>query len=357
MDLHSVKARFFGSYIFLIVLFVIQLPIVYYVVSGMSQKYAQVEEASSLRKRAIELSYTLNRHILNGEEGLETVFQDMKKEYGKVIDGFKMGTNDFSAVTDPEVIASLGNVSKEWASMRSALDTAMASGDSLTDALLEIETGTYPMVNLFNEAVAGFVALKDRAYSKSINLAGLQRMRTVNLSYLLERYSKSNYDLDKVRANIDETVSGFDYTLIGLKYGSDELGLKAVEDPGLLEQLSVIDNVWNKRKDTITETMLSKDIFAAKLQQLSNENTPRIIKATQVFTLLIASKARSAAMTGILIMALTVSLSVILAIYFMWSANKNIIKPVLKVKDTVSDFALGNLASRTGIKVSFLAVR
>ncbi|MBI5454640.1 MAG: hypothetical protein HY956_08440, partial [Deltaproteobacteria bacterium] len=68
MDLHSVKSRFLGSYLFLIILFFIQLPIIYMLVGGMSQKYSQVIEASALRKRAVELNYVLNRHIMNGEE-------------------------------------------------------------------------------------------------------------------------------------------------------------------------------------------------------------------------------------------------------------------------------------------------
>ncbi|MBE9527745.1 MAG: type IV pili methyl-accepting chemotaxis transducer N-terminal domain-containing protein [Proteobacteria bacterium] len=353
MELHSVKSRFFGSYIFLIVLFVIQLPIVYVVVGGMSEKYAQVDEAGSLRKRAIEISYTLNRHILNGEEELEAVFQDMKSEYGEVIDGFTNGTRGYEAITDPDILVSLKDVKNEWEAMRTTLEEAMASGDSLTEALVEIENETYPIVGLFNIAVKGFVGLNDQSYAKSINLAGLQRMRTVNLSYLLERYSRSNYDLGEIRVNIDKTVKGFDETLAGLKFGSGALGLKAVKDPGLMAKLTAIDDIWNTRKGLIAESMAAKDIFAGKLTQLAEVNTPAIVGATNEFTNLIASKARSAAMTGILIMAATISLSVVLAVYFMWSANRNIIQPVIKVKDTVTDFASGNLTSRAGIKINF----
>src|SRR3990170_9000341 len=99
MNLNSLKSRFVGSYTFLILLFVIQLPILYLLVGGMSKKYAQVETAGDLKKRAVEINYVLNRHIMNGEEEQEAVFQAKKAEFSKIVESLRSGTPDIPAIT------------------------------------------------------------------------------------------------------------------------------------------------------------------------------------------------------------------------------------------------------------------
>jgi len=64
MRLQSVKARFIGSYLVLVILFVIQIPIIYVILGGMGEKYVQEDYAGSLRKRAVQITEVLNRHIV-----------------------------------------------------------------------------------------------------------------------------------------------------------------------------------------------------------------------------------------------------------------------------------------------------
>ena len=93
MNLHSLKTRFIGSYLILLVLFIIQVPIIYFLVGGMGEKYAQVDESGALRKKAVEMTEVLNRHIMSGDERLEKVFQTYKREYGEGIDNLRTGTS------------------------------------------------------------------------------------------------------------------------------------------------------------------------------------------------------------------------------------------------------------------------
>ncbi|MBI2413289.1 MAG: type IV pili methyl-accepting chemotaxis transducer N-terminal domain-containing protein [Deltaproteobacteria bacterium] len=353
MDLHSVKSRFLGSYLFLIILFFIQLPIIYMLVGGMSQKYSQVVEASALRKRAVELNYVLNRHIMNGEEELEQVFQDRKAEYGKAIESLRTGTPEVPAVTG-SAKDKLAVVEQKWQGMLAALDKTMESGDSLTDAMRELEVSTYPMVDKMNGIVKGFVALGDQSYSKSIDLAGLQRMRTVNMAYLMERYARSNFELDLVSDNLKKTMSDFETTLKGLKNGSVELGLKPVHNPELIRKFSEAEELWAKRKELVAAGMKDKDVFAANVNELSNRHTPEIVAAADDLTKEIAAGARSSAMKGIVVMAVAVFVSAGLSVFFMWSTNIHIIKPIMKVKDTVEAFSHGDLSKRAEIKIRFL---
>ncbi len=354
MNLQSVKSRFVGSYGFLILLFIIQLPIIYFLVGGMSNKYSQVEEAGTLRMRAVEINYVLNRHILNGEEELEEVFQTKKAEYGRIIEGLKEGTKSVAAVAQPAVLAKLENVNREWEGMHKSLDEAMESGDGLTEVMLEMEGTTYPMVAKMNEIVKGFVALKDPSYSNSIDLAGLERARTINMAYLMERYARSNFDTEEVGNMLNKAVDEFEETFNGLRYGSAALGLKAVRNPELLSRFKDAETLWNKRKSLVKAGMNGKNVFHANLMKLSNEHTPRIVAAAEELTKEIASSAKSSAMKGIIIMGVAIFLSSMAAVFFMWSTNNQMIKPLIRLKDTVEKFANGDLTTRAGIRIRFL---
>ena len=59
-------------------------------------------------------------------------------------------------------------------------------------------------------------------------------------------------------------------------------------------------------------------------------------------------------MKGIAIMAVAVFLSVGVSVFFMWSTNTHIIKPIIKVKETVEAVSQGDLSKRAEIKVRFL---
>src|SRR3989338_2252421 len=117
MNIHSVKTRLVGSYVLLLILFFIQIPIIYTLIGGMGKKYTQIVEVVSLRKRAIELRYVLNRHIMNGEEELEAVFQAKKKEFTSTLGLLRTGSDGFEGITDPEVLQKLDVVVTHWKPM------------------------------------------------------------------------------------------------------------------------------------------------------------------------------------------------------------------------------------------------
>jgi len=351
MNLQSVRSRIVGSYGFLILLFVIQLPIIYFLVGGMSEKYSQVDVAGSLRTRAVEITSVLTRHILNGEEELEQVFQDKKAEYGTVVRSLRDGTGSIAAITEPAVMAKLDNVNREWEVMRKGLDEGMETGDALTDVIIEVESMTYPMVAKMNGITSSFVALKDPGYVNSITQAGLQSGRIIDMAYLMERYARSNFDTAQVRAELLKVVKQFDETLAGLKNGSASLGLKAVRNSSLLEKFEDVEAQWDKRKELIETGIANKDIFFAKIMRLSNELTPNIVVAAEALTEEIAASARKSAMNGVIIMAVAILISSLIAVLLMWTTNSQMIKPLLRIRDTVEKFAGGDLTTRAGIRV------
>lgn len=312
MNLHSLKTRFMGSYLVLLVLFIVQVPIIYVLVGGMSVKYAQVEEAGSLRKRAVEVTEVLNRHIMSGNEELEKVFQTKKTEYGEVLVQLRNGSKEFPAVKDPKTLEKLDELDRKWNSMRAGLDKAMEFGDGLRATKEEVEKTTAEMV----DKVGGDT---------------VARARTLKMSYLFERYLTSYTDREAVLSELKKTVAEFDSTAKG----------------------GAIAAAWQTRKGKILEGVTASDNYSAQLNALITNDTPQIVAAANALTQMIAEDARDAAMKGLLVMGLSIFVSAALAVFFMWTANHQLIKPIEAIKKTVKDFADGDLTQRTGVKIKF----
>lgn len=354
MNLHSVRSRFLGSYVLLIILFFIQLPIIYFLVGGMSEKYGQLDVAGSLEKRAVEINYVLNRHIFNGEEDQEAVFQEKKAEYGKVIEGLKTGTASITAIDDKKGLEELEQIGQKWVAMEKTLDEAMENGDTLNATMLEIQATTYPMVEKFNIVVKALAELKDQSMSRNIDFAGQLRMKTVNISYLMERYARTSYELDMVSESLTKTQSDIDTTLSGLLNGSVELGLRSVPNRAIAEKLRDAEDLWVKRKGLIAVGMKAKDEFAIKVNDLSAVHTPGMVVAAEELSKHLAVSGRGSAFKGIMIMAVAVLVSMGVAVIFMWSTNAHLLKPMMRVKETVEDISNGDLTRRAEVKVTFL---
>ncbi|MDO8426463.1 MAG: methyl-accepting chemotaxis protein [Deltaproteobacteria bacterium] len=304
-----------GSYLVLLVLFIVQIPIIYFLVGGMSAKYAQVGEAGSLRKRAVEITEILNRHIMSGNEELEKVFQAKKNEYGDVIAELRNGSKSFPAIKDPETLGELDELEGKWNSMRAGLDKAMEHGDGLRVTKEEVEKSTADML--------------DKAVGD-----GVAKARTLKMSYLFERYLTSYTDKDAVLSELKKTIAEFDSSVRGGEFSA----------------------FWQERKSKILEGVAASDNYTAQLNSLINDHTPQIVTAANALTQMIAENAKSEAMKGLLVMALSVCVSAAFAIFFMWTANTHLIKPIEGIKKTVEGFASGDLTRRTGVKVEFLGM-
>jgi len=323
IKLNSVKSRFLGSYVVLIALFFIQVPIIYFLISGMSRNLAQVESAGELRKRAVEINYILNRHM-NGEEELEAVFQARKAELGDMIKSLKSGGSDINKVTGRSAIEKLDAVEGKWSSMKKALDGAMESGDELSAIMVELEDTTFPMIEEVNSGVG------------SADLAGTLKAKTASLSYLMERYARSNYDKEDLLERISAVVKDTDAAMERLG-GSKE-----------------IHELWDKRKDLVSKGIENKDLFATKMSELADVYTPDVVKACDELSREISNGARSGAVKGIASMAVMLVLSIGLGVFFMWVSNEHLLKPLVRINDAVKSLSAGDLTRRAAVSTRFL---
>lgn len=348
MNFSSLKARFSISFLVLLVFFLVQLPIVYSLVTSMGTDLKTVDISGGLRKRVVEISYVLTRHILTNDESLEAVFQTKKKEFETVLVGLKEGSDGIPAITRPEQLAQLKIVEKKWKGMKVAFDKGMEYGDELTGGLILLDSQIPVMIGRLNRVIKSFEKLKNSAYGRSINLAGLQRMRTVKLGYLTHRYF-STFD-DKTKAElevaINKTISNFEETLMGLQFGSKVLGLKKPLSREVLANIGPVEELWKSRKATILKIVSIKSGFDEKMSAIANEYTPAIVKAATVLNHGIAASANAGARRVLIIMAVMVFFSAVLVIFFLYRTKRLVIAPIEKVEEMVKRFAGGDLTGR-----------
>ncbi len=351
MNFSSLKARFSISFLVLLVFFLVQLPIVYSLVSSMGRGLKTVDISGGLRKRVVEISYVLTRHILTNDESLEPVFQGKKHDFEKVLTGLKEGSDGMPAITAAEQLAQLKAVEKKWTVMKTSFDRAMDYGDGLTGGLATLDAQIPVMIGKLNKVIKSFEKTKNPAYGRSINLAGLQRMRTVKLGYLTHRYFSSFNDKTKAElvGAIKKTIANFEETLMGLQFGSKTLGLKKPASREVLANIGPVEALWKSRKATILKVVNLKGSFDKEMSRIANEHTAEIVKAATVLNHGIAASANAQARRVLIIMAVMVCFSAALVIFFLYRTTRLVIAPIEKVEEMVKKFAGGDLTGRVRI--------
>ncbi len=353
MNLQSMKTRFVGSYVVLLVLFIIQIPIIYMLVEGMSKKYAHVNAAGGLRKRAVEITEVLTRHVMTGDESLEAVFQAKRDEYGLVIEELRKGTQEVSAVKGAEINEKLDAVEKAWLSMRESLDNAMAAGNNLRTYKKRVEDTTQPMFDKMTVLLNAYNDLHDAGYAKTVEFAAQRRALTIRMSYLFERYYLWDYD-GTVKRDMDLSIEAFDSGLDALKNGSLLLGIRPPKGEKVNAALREVDFGWKERKELMLAAVKAKDTFSVNIATVLKTHTPALMAAADTLTKTITVNAKSDAMKSVMLVVISIIISAAIALIFMWSTNKLVIKPIIRIKETVEDFASGDLTKRAEVKISFM---
>ena len=117
------------------------------------------------------------------------------------------------------------------------------------------------VVELFEEEAHDMLRGDIAFLGIEINLAGKQRMLTQKMSkealliYL-------NIDRRANKKLLRKTYTLFEKTLIGLKYGDDNLGLPGTTDKNIAGQIDAVIRLWNKLKSVIVD---SSDIMVDKI--------------------------------------------------------------------------------------------
>jgi methyl-accepting chemotaxis protein len=104
----------------------------------------------------------------------------------------------------------------------------------------------------------------------------------------------------------------------------------------------------------MVKAITASDTFSSMTIQLADTHTPAMVVAANNLTQAFIDNASANAKRGLGIMAISVLISTIIAGFFMYCTNTQVLNPITKIKETVEKFASGDLSDRSNIKVSFL---
>jgi len=178
-----------------------------------------------------------------------------KALFDKTLKGLIQGDADLGLpkTENPEIVAQLEKVSGLWATFEPNLD-AVLKGDTSQAVLEKIAQENLPLLKNMNAAVQMYAkdsgSELDPAMATTINLAGKQRMLTQKMTKELLLVA-NGIDAEANEANLKKTVALFDRTLKGLQEGDKELGLPGTKDPAILEQLAVVEKLWEEYKPVL----------------------------------------------------------------------------------------------------------
>lgn len=351
MNFNSLKTRFSISFLVLLLFFLVQIPIVYSLVGSMGRNLKQIDVAGGLRKRVVEISYVLTRHILTNDESLEPVFQAKTRDFEATLAGLKTGADGIPAITNSDSLLQLKEVEKKWSVMKTSFDKSKEYGDGLTGNLIKLNGQVPVMIGKLNKVIAAFVKLNDPSYGRSINLAGLQRARTIKLSYFTQRYfgSFDAKEKQKIEADINKTVTNFEETLMGLEFGSKALGLKKPVSGEVVAAIGPVKELWKVRKAVVLNTLHLKNSFDKEMLSIANEQTPSMVKAATVLNSEIYVAATGKARNVLFLMIAMVCISAGLVVFFLYRTSRKVIAPIERVEEMVKKFAKGDLTGRVSV--------
>ncbi|WKZ31837.1 MAG: methyl-accepting chemotaxis protein [Thermodesulfobacteriota bacterium] len=336
----TVRSRLLGSYAFILFVLLLQIPVVYFVVDGLSGKYARLEIAGDLKARAVEMEQVLNRRTLSGGEGIERLLDAKKAEFGEILAALK----EKSRGTGSDEIASLSDA---WHSMGRALDNAARSGERLASAMAGIEDGTGPSAERLKEL--GSALLRDASYARHVEVAGSLMEKNARLAFLAERYARSDYDTQHTGAELYVTLDEFDKELDLIRNGSAPLGMKPASGRELERIFGQIDPLWAERKELIDRAVKSKDEFSSRAKEISAVHLPKVADASERLSGGAAPGAWNGALKGMAVVATSILASVACVVFLMWAVNRRVLEPLGRIAGTVEGFAAGDLTRRTGL--------
>ncbi len=348
MNLQSVKVKLAGSYLILFLLFIVQLPIVYLLVTGMTDKYLQVDTAGEIRKSAVDIAYALNLSVMNGEKNMKGVFETKRSEFHELIEEIKDGSERLVAVKDPDTLEKLGYIEEGWQFMDGFLDEIMVNGNKMRSMINKVDKTIQAYIEKIDEVKGSIEGLEQSSETAVMQeMLWVQKLRAVQLGYLVGSYIVA-YD-DEANAIVENLMVISEELIVTteeLKTYGEAFGAEGVV---LLNKLSVVGEMDELIMDTVLGTVETKDLFSTGLSKLGTTYTPKIVDAANELTGQIVSNAKAEARRSILILALSIFITAMVIVFFMYRMFHTVINPIIRIKEIVGNFSRGDLTRRVDL--------
>lgn len=216
--------------------------------------------------------------------------------FDTTLTGLKNGDSSLGLppTENSEILKQLAVVETIWADFHPLIKKIIESKSVNKYDVSLLTEKNLPLLKEMNKAVGLYEkdaqknGLKtDPGLATTINLSGKQRMLTQKMSKEFFLVAL-NHNTDENIINLQETSELFDKTLTGLIRGDDALGLNAVTEKSIANQLDIVDGLWHDFKEFIDEGIAysGESIPGEIIQNIASNNVPllkEMNKAVKLF--------------------------------------------------------------------------
>ena len=169
------------------------------------------------------------------------------------------------AIDSPEIEHQLKKVQKLWQPFFKEIKTVI-SGKASNKSYKILEQNNIALLREMNKAVIMYSSQNREGIklvlANDINLAGRQRMLTQKMAkdllFINNKFREKYYLSD-----FENSRKLFTKTLKGLFNGSEELNLKGTKLPQIVEQLKVVEKLWQKHQSILNQARMGKKLKEA----------------------------------------------------------------------------------------------
>ncbi len=276
------------------------------------------------------------------------VFETKRSEFHELIEEIKDGSERLVAVKDPDTLEKLGYIKEGWQFMDGFLDEIMVNGNKMRFMISKVDETTQAYLEKIDEVKGSIEGLEQSSETAAMQeMLWAQKLRAVQLGYLVGSYIMA-YD-DEANAIVENLMVISEELIVTteeLKAYGEAFGAEGVV---LLNKLSVVGEMDELILDTILGTVETKDLFSTGLSKLGTTYTPKIVDAANEMTGQIVSNAKAEARKSILILALSIFITAMVIVFFMYRMFHTVINPIIRIKEIVGNFARGDLTRRVDL--------
>jgi hypothetical protein len=251
-------------------LFLIGLLLLTSALFALSDKELAISINLSGKQRMLTQKMTKESFLIRSNIDKKENIEKLKKSsqlFDKILKGLMEGDDSLELVpiSNSEIQKQLKKVKTLWSPFFKEIK-AVISGEATDRSYKILEKSNITLLKEMNKAV-GMYSSQNKDSSKftlgnDINLAGKQRMLTQKMAKdLLFVYNK--FRIKHYLSDFESSRKLFTKTLDGLFHGSEKLNLTGTKLPKIVEQLKVVEKLWQEHQSIFNKAKKGKNIKEA----------------------------------------------------------------------------------------------
>ncbi|MCK8823461.1 methyl-accepting chemotaxis protein [Fuchsiella alkaliacetigena] len=203
------------------------------------------------------------------------------------------------------------------------------------------------LVLIVGNFVATYYLMNQQAYdNRIINLAGRQRMLSQKMTK--EAMMVVDEEVDFATEELEATMEEFETTLNALLVGDEELDIRGVGEPEVLEQLETVEELWGSFRgqlEILSQNELTATERETALTEIAEQNMLLLTEMDEAVSMYQESTAQS---TMLIFQIISLIIGIVLLAICSYLVLRDIINPLVDLTDKMEQAEQGDLTVSVG---------